>query len=65
MTSNHIRNCALSLDACVPQHYLPILTVTDYLPILIGIQPAEFHQQGTTLSLAYRSVMDPKHLPIS
>ena len=35
---------------------------TDYLQILAGIQPAEFRRQGTTLSLAYRSLVDPKHL---
>ena len=35
---------------------------TDCLPILAGIQPAELRRQGATFSLAYRSVMDPKHL---
>ena len=37
-------------------------TPTDYLPILAGIQPAKIHRQGATLSLAYRNLMDPKHL---
>ena len=33
-------------------------TSTDYLPILAGIQPAEFRRQEATLSLAHHSVMD-------
>ena len=36
-------------------------TPTDYLPFLVCIQPAELRRQGATLSLAYRSLMDPKH----
>ena len=34
----------------------------DYLPILVGIQPAELRRQGATLSLAYRILIDLKHL---
>ena len=30
--------------------------------MLAGIQPAELRWQGSTLSLAYHSLMDPKHL---
>ena len=37
-------------------------TPTDDLPILAGIQPAELRRQGATLSLAYRSTMDPDHI---
>ena len=37
-------------------------TPTDYFPILTGIQPPELCQQGATFSLAYNSLMDPKHL---
>ena len=37
-------------------------TVTVYIPILACIQPAELHRGETTLFLAYRSRMDPKHL---
>ena len=37
-------------------------TPTYYLPILARNQPAELRRQRATLSLAYRSLMDPKHL---
>ena len=40
-------------------------TLTNYLPILAGIQPAELRRQRTALSfvtLAYRSLMNSKHL---
>ena len=37
-------------------------TPTDYLPVLSGIQPAEFCQLGATLSLAYRGSLDPDHI---
>ena len=37
-------------------------TPTDHLPVLSGIQPAEFHQMGATLSLAYRGSLDPDHI---
>ena len=37
-------------------------TPTDNLPIFAANQPAELRRQGATLSLAYRSVMDLKHL---
>ena len=36
-------------------------TPTDHLPVLSGIQPAEFHRLGATLSLAYRGYLDPDH----
>ena len=36
-------------------------TTTNYMPILAGIQPAEFCQQGA-FSLAYYSLMNSKHL---
>ena len=35
---------------------------TDYLPVLAGIQPAELRRLGVTLSLAYRSSLDPDHI---
>ena len=37
-------------------------TATNQLPILAGIQSAELREQGATLSLAYRSLMNSKHL---
>ena len=37
-------------------------TPKDYLPILAGIQPAKLRRQEATFSLAYRNLMDPKHL---
>ena len=37
-------------------------TPTDHLSILSGIQPAEPHQLGATLSLAYRGSLDPDHI---
>ena len=39
-----------------------VQNTNDYFPILAGIQPAELRRQEATLSLAYHSVMDPKHL---
>ena len=37
-------------------------TSTDFLPILACIQPAELRRKEVTISLAYHSLMDPKHL---
>ena len=37
-------------------------TPMDHLPVLSGIQPAELHQLGTTLSLAYHGSLDPDHI---
>ena len=37
-------------------------TPTDYLPILAGIQPAEFRRRGATLSLANRATLTPDHI---
>ena len=37
-------------------------TPTDQLPVLSGIQPAEFRRMGATLSLAYRGSLDPDHI---
>ena len=41
-------------------------TPTDFkllqIPNLAGIQPLKLCQHGATFSLAYRSLMDPKHL---
>ena len=37
-------------------------TPPDYLPVLAGIQPAEFRQLRATLSLAYRGSLDPDHI---
>ena len=37
-------------------------TPTDHLPVLSGIQPAEFHRMGATLSLAYSGSLDPDHI---
>ena len=37
-------------------------TPTDYLPVLSGIQPAEFRRMGATLSLAYRGSLYPDHI---
>ena len=36
-------------------------TPTDNLPVLPGIQPAELHRQGATLSLAKCSSLEPGH----
>ena len=43
------------------------LTPTDHLPILSGIQPAEFRRLGATFPLAYRGSLDPDfilHIPL-
>ena len=37
-------------------------TLTDNLPILSGIQPAELCRMGATLSLAYCGSLDPNHI---
>ena len=37
-------------------------TLTDHLPIRSGIQPAELHRLGATLSLAYRGSLNPDHI---
>ena len=37
-------------------------TPTDHLPVLSGIQPAEFRRMGATLSLAYRGNLDLDHI---
>ena len=37
-------------------------TPTDHLPVLSGIQPAELHRMGATLSLAHRGSLDPDHI---
>ena len=37
-------------------------TLTDHLPVLSGIQPAELRRLGATLSLAYRGSLDPDHI---
>ena len=37
-------------------------TPTDHLPVLSGIQPAELHRMGVTLSLAYCGSLDPDHI---
>ena len=37
-------------------------TLTDHLPILSGIQPAELRQLGATLSLAHRGSLDPDYI---
>ena len=37
-------------------------TPTDHLPVLSGIQPAELHRMGATLSLADRESLDPDHI---
>ena len=37
-------------------------TPTDHLPVLSGIQPAEFRRTGATLSLAHRGSLDPDHI---
>ena len=37
-------------------------TLTDHLPVLSGIQPAELRRLGTTLSLAHRGSLDPGHI---
>ena len=36
-------------------------TPTNHLPVLSGIQPAELHRMGATLSLAYCGFLDPNH----
>ena len=37
-------------------------TPTDHLPVLLDMEPAEFRRQGSTLSLANRSFLDPGHI---
>ena len=37
-------------------------TPTDHLPVLSGIQPAEFRRLGTTLSLDHRGYLGPDHI---
>ena len=37
-------------------------TPTNHLPVLPGIQLAEFHRMGATLSLAYSGSLDPDHI---
>ena len=37
-------------------------TPTDHLPVLSGIQPAELHQMGATLSLAHHVPLDLDHI---
>ena len=37
-------------------------TLMDHLPVLSGIQPAELHQMGATLSLAHHGSLDPNHI---
>ena len=37
-------------------------TLTDHLPVLSGIQPAELCRMGATLSLAYHGSLDPDHI---
>ena len=37
-------------------------TPTDHLSVLSGIQPAELHRMGATLSLAHRGSLDPDHI---
>ena len=37
-------------------------TPTDHLPVLSGIQPAELHRLGATLSLAHSGFLDPDHI---
>ena len=37
-------------------------TLTDHLPVLSGIQPAELRRMGATLSLAHRGSLDPDHI---
>ena len=41
---------------------LKIYSLSDYLPILAGIQPAELRRLGATLSLTYRGSLDPGHI---
>ena len=36
--------------------------LTDYLPILASIQPAELRRRGATLSLANRATLNPDHI---
>ena len=37
-------------------------TPMDHLPVLSGIQPAELHRMGATLSLAHHGSLDPNHI---
>ena len=37
-------------------------TLTDHLPILSSIQPAELYRLGATLSLAHRGSLNPDHI---
>ena len=62
------RSAHTRLIECVLNNALRIVTgylcptPTDYLPVLSGIQPAEFRRLGATLSLAYRGSLDPDHI---
>ena len=47
--------CVLTLNAYIPLQ-------PNNLPVLSGIQPAELHRQGATLSLANCSCLDPGHI---
>ena len=40
----------------------PRPTPTNHMPILSGIQPAELHRMGATLSLAHHGSLDPDHI---
>ena len=41
---------------------MPASHSKDHLPVLSGIQPAEFRRLGATLSLAYRGSLDHDHI---
>ena len=51
-----LNNALLMVTGCLRP------TPMDHLPVLSGIQPAELHQMGATLSLAYCGSLDPNHI---
>ena len=54
---DNVLNDALRIvTGCLPP------TLTDHLPVLSGIQPAELRRLGATLSLAYRGSLDPDNI---
>ena len=51
--------CCSAHTCFVHCHWMPMSNSNRHLPVLSGIQPAELHCQGVTLSLANRSSLDP------
>ena len=56
LINNVLNNVLCIVTGCLG----PILT--DHLPVVSVIQPAELRRMGATLSLAYRGSLDPDHI---